>query len=39
MTNRKKPETREQLQADIAAHPDRGMINGRKVVDDARREA
>jgi hypothetical protein len=38
MTKREKPETREQLQADIAAHPDRGMINGRKVVDDARRE-
>ena len=38
MTNRKKPETREQLQADIAAHPDRGMINGRKVVDDGKRE-
>lgn len=38
MTKREKPQTKEQLQADIAAHPDRGMIGGRKVVDDDRRE-
>ena len=38
MTKREKPQTREQLQADIAAHPDRGMIGGRKVVDNAKRE-
>lgn len=38
MTKREKPQTKEQLQADIAAHPDRGMIGGRKVVDDAKRE-
>lgn len=38
MTKREKPQTREQLQADIASHPDRGMIGGRKVVDDAKRE-
>lgn len=38
MTKREKPQTREQLQADITAHPDRGMIGGRKVVDDAKRE-
>lgn len=38
MTKREKPQTKEQLQADITAHPDRGMISGRKVVDDAKRE-
>lgn len=38
MTKREKPQTREQLQSDITAHPDRGMIGGRKVVDDAKRE-
>lgn len=38
MTKREKPQTREQLQADIEKHPDRGMINDRKVVDDAKRE-
>jgi hypothetical protein len=38
MTRREKPQTREQVQADIESHPDRGMINGHKVVDDAKRE-
>jgi hypothetical protein len=38
MTRREKPQTREQVQVDIESHPDRGMINGHKVVDDAKRE-
>jgi iron only hydrogenase large subunit-like protein len=38
MAERKKPETSEDLQADIEGHPDRGIIDGRKVVDDSRRE-
>ena len=38
MTRREKPQTREQVQVDIESHPNRGMINGHKVVDDAKRE-
>ena len=33
-----KPRTREEIEKDIATHPDRGLINGKKVVNDEPRE-
>lgn len=33
-----KPRTKEEIEKDIATHPDRGLINGKKVVNDEPRE-
>lgn len=38
MTERRKPQTKQELEQDINDHPDRGMIDGKPVVDDAMRE-
>ena len=38
MAERKKPRTKEELQADIEGHPDRGKIDGKSVVADGYRE-
>jgi hypothetical protein len=38
MTERKKPRTKQELQADIDNHPDRGMIDGKPVIDNTLRE-
>ena len=38
MTERKKPRTKQELQADIDNHPDRGMIDGKPVIDSTLRE-
>lgn len=38
MTERQKPQTRQELEEDINDHPERGMIDGKPVVNDAMRE-
>ena len=38
MTERRKPQTKQELEEDISNHPDRGMIDGKPVVGDAMRE-
>jgi hypothetical protein len=38
MTKKRKPETKQELEQDIQAHPERGKINGKPVVDDGRRQ-
>lgn len=38
MINKRKPQTKQELEQDIQDHPERGKVNGKAVIDDARRE-
>jgi hypothetical protein len=38
MVERKKPQTKQELEADSANHPERGKVDGKPVVSDAPRE-